>query len=186
MSLLLNHPRALEKARAEIDNYVGTNRLIDEPDLSKLPYLHNIIQETFRLFPAAPLLLPHMSSDACQIGGFDIPGGTMLLVNAWQIHRDPTIWEDPGSFKPERFEGVKVESSKLMPFGMGRRVCPGSGLAQRVVGLALGSLIQCFEWERIGGEEVDLAEGKGVTMPKAVPLEAKCKARHFAQKVLSA
>ena len=125
MCLLLNNPRMLEKARAEIDTYVGTNRLIDEPDLSKLPYLHNIIQETFRLCPPGPLLVPHESSDDCKIGGYDVPRGTILFVNAWEIHRDPKVWDDPTSFKPERYEGLKVEASRLMPFGMGRRSCPG-------------------------------------------------------------
>ncbi|THF97606.1 hypothetical protein TEA_010987 [Camellia sinensis var. sinensis] len=109
--------------------------------------------------------------------GFNVPCGTLLLVNAWAIHRDPKVWDDPTSFKLERFEGREVEGHKLMPFGMGRRACPGAGLAQRVVGLALGSLIQCFEWERVSEEVVDLTEGKGLNMPKAEPLEAMCKAR---------
>ncbi|CAL5367029.1 unnamed protein product [Camellia sinensis] len=177
MSLLVNHPEVLKKARAEIDTHVGQDRLIDEHDLSKLHYLQAIISETFRLFPAAPLLVPHVSSDDCIIGGFNVPSDTLLLVNAWAIHRDPKIWDDPTSFKPERFEGGEVEGHKLMPFGMGRRSCPGAGLAQRVVGLALGSLIQCFEWERVTEEAVNLTEGKGLTMPKAEPLEAMCKAR---------
>lgn len=109
MSLLLNHPEVLEKARVELETHVGNDRLIDEEDLSKLPYLQCIISETFRLFPAAPMLVPHQSSDDCKIGGYDIPRGTMLLVNAWAIHRDPKVWDDPTSFMPERFEGVEVE-----------------------------------------------------------------------------
>ncbi|KAI7984569.1 Cytochrome P450 81Q32 [Camellia lanceoleosa] len=177
MSLLVNHPEVLKKARAEINAHVGQGHLIDEHDISKLHYLQAIISETFRLFPAAPLLVPHVSSDGCIIGGFNVPRGTLLLVNAWAIHRDPKVWDDPTSFKPERFEGGEMEGYKLMPFGMGRRACPGAGLAQRVVGLALGSLIQCFEWERVTKEAVDLTEGKGLTMPKAEPLEAMCKAR---------
>ncbi|GMP84426.1 hypothetical protein CsSME_00037960 [Camellia sinensis var. sinensis] len=177
MSLLVNHPEVLKKVRAEINTHVGQDRLIDEHDLPKLHYLQAVISETFRLFPTVPLLVPHVSSDDCTIGGFNIPRGTMLLVNAWAIHRDPKVWDDPTSFKPERFEGREVEGHKLMPFGMGRRACPGTGLAQRVVGLALGSLIQCFEWERVTKKAIDLMEGKGVTMPKAVPLEAMCKAR---------
>ncbi|KAL7231680.1 hypothetical protein ACSBR2_009836 [Camellia fascicularis] len=177
MSLLVNHPEVLKKARAEIDTHVGQDRLIDEHDLSKLHYLQAIISETFRLFPAAPLLVPHISSDDCIIGGFNVPRDTLLLVNAWAIHCDPKVWDDPTNFKPERFEGGEVEGHKLIPFGMGRRACPGAGLAQRVVGLALGSLIQCFEWERVTEEAVDLKEGKGLTMPKAEPLEVMCKAR---------
>ncbi|KAL3526829.1 hypothetical protein ACH5RR_011485 [Cinchona calisaya] len=184
LSLLLNHPEVLEKAKVEIEAQVGSDRLIDEHDLSNLPYLHNIILETLRLFPAAPMLVPHESSADCKIGGYNIPRGTILLVNAWAIHRDPNVWNDPTSFKPERFEGIEVEPSKLMPFGMGRRSCPGSGLAQRVVGLTLGSLIQSFDWKRISEEKIDLAEGKGLTMPKVKPLEAMCKARNIIDKVV--
>ncbi|KAL3526830.1 hypothetical protein ACH5RR_011486 [Cinchona calisaya] len=125
------------------------------------------------------MLVPHESSADCKNGGYNIPRGTILLVNAWAIHRNPNVWDDSTSFKPERFEGVEVEPSKLMPFGMGRRSCPGSGLAQRVVGLTLGSLIQSFDWKRISEEEIDLAEGKGATIPKAKPLEAMCKARNI-------
>ncbi|KAL7231729.1 hypothetical protein ACSBR2_009877 [Camellia fascicularis] len=103
----------------------------------------------------------------------------MLLVNAWAIHRDAKVWNDPTSFKPERFEGGEVEGHKLMPFGMGMRACPGASLAQRVVGLALGSLIQCFEWERATENVVDLTEGIGLTMPKVESLEVMCKAREI-------
>ncbi|KAE8125083.1 hypothetical protein FH972_019919 [Carpinus fangiana] len=177
LSNLLNHPYILKKARVELDNQVGEENLMNESDLSKLQYLQSIISETLRLYPAAPLLIPHMSSDDCTIGGQDIPRSTMLLVNAWAIHRDPKVWDDATNFKPERFECGEADKHKLMPFGLGRRSCPGAGLAQRTVGLALGSLIQCFEWERVGEEEVDMTEGNGITMPKAVALEAMCKAR---------
>lgn len=177
MSVLLNHPHILRKARDEIDTIIGQHRFVEESDLPKLNYLQNIISETFRLFPAAPLLLPHESSADCTVGGYDVPRGTFLLVNAWAIHRDPNLWDEPMRFKPERFENEDSETRKLMPFGMGRRSCPGAGLAQRVVGLALGSLIQCFEWERISEKEIDLVEGTGLTMPKAEPLVALCKPR---------
>ncbi|KAM7514385.1 hypothetical protein LguiA_003968 [Lonicera macranthoides] len=185
MSLLLNHPEVLEKARVELDNNVSHDHLVDEADLSKLPYLQCIIHETLRLFPVAPLLVPHVSSDDCTIGGFDIPRGTMLLANAWAIHRDPKVWVDPTSFRPERFESGQNEGYKFVPFGMGRRQCPGAGLANRVMSLSLAALIQCFEWERVDEELVDLTEGKGLTMPKAKPLEAMCKAREQMINVLS-
>ncbi|XP_010440785.1 PREDICTED: cytochrome P450 81D1-like [Camelina sativa] len=183
LSNLLNHPDVLSKARAEIDNRVGLDRLIQESDLSELPYLKNIVLETLRLYPATPLLVPHMASEDCKVGSYDMPRGTTLLVNAWAIHRDPNTWDDPDSFKPERFE-KEGETQKLMAFGLGRRSCPGSGLAQRIVGLAVGSLIQCFEWERVGNEEVDMKEGVGNTVPKAIPLQAVCKARPFLHQIL--
>ena len=185
MSNLLNHPSMLRKLKDEIDSQVGQERLIDEPDLSKLPYLQNIIYETLRLHPPAPVLIPHMSSADCVVGGYDVPRGTMLLVNAWAIHRDPALWEDPLSFKPERFEIREGENFKMLPFGLGRRACPGIALAHRGVGLTLGSLIQCSEWERVGKEEVDMEEGIGLTLPKAQPLEAMCKARPIMHKILS-
>ncbi|XP_022895387.1 cytochrome P450 81E8-like [Olea europaea var. sylvestris] len=183
MSLLLNHPNVLQKASDELNTHISLNGLISEQDLSNLPYLKNIILETFRMFPAGPLLLPHESSADCKVQGYDVPRGTILLVNSWAIHRDPKVWDDPTSFRPERFEGKEVETHKLMPFGMGRRACPGSGLGQRMVGLALGSLIQCFEWKKVSGEKVDLSEGIGLTMPKKQPLEVMCKPRAIVHKV---
>ncbi|CAA0841006.1 cytochrome P450- family 81- subfamily D-polypeptide 5 [Striga hermonthica] len=186
MSALLNNPEKLHKARIEIDNVVGKDRLIKESDLSNLPYLQHVISETFRLFPAAPLLVPHEASSDCTIGGYHIPRGTILIVNAWAIHRDPKIWDDPTSFTPERFEAGEVGPTKLIPFGMGRRSCPGMGLAQRMVGLILGSLIQGFEWRRVDEALVDLAEGPGTSMPKVIPLEAMCKSRDVLQNVFGA
>ncbi|KAF3949470.1 hypothetical protein CMV_024658 [Castanea mollissima] len=184
MTNLLNHPNILKKARDEIDSQIGEEKLIEESDVSKLHYLQSIISETLRLYPAAPLLVPHMSSVDCTIGGYDVPSGTMLLVNAWAIHRDPKVWDDATSFRPERFENGEVEGHKLIPFGIGRRTCPGAGLAQRTVSLTLGLLIQSFEWERVTIEEVDINEGSGITMPKAMPLEAMCKARPIMHKLL--
>ncbi|KAK2657566.1 hypothetical protein Ddye_010618 [Dipteronia dyeriana] len=179
MSNLLNNPKVLKKARDELDTQVGQQRLIEEHDLPKLEYLQSIISETLRLYPAGPLLVPHMSSSDCILGGYDIPADTILLVNVWAIHRDPNLWDEPTSFKPERFDTVNGEISetnkKLMAFGVGRRACPGMGLAQRTMGLALGSLIQCFEWERVDEKEIDMTEGKGLTMPKVEPLVANCK-----------
>nr|XP_043614590.1 cytochrome P450 81Q32-like [Erigeron canadensis] len=184
MSLLLNHPNVLRKARAELNKYIGHERLVQEADLPNLPYLQCVINETLRLFPSAPLLVPHEPSEDCTIGGYNVARGTIVIVNAWAIHRDPAVWEDPLSFKPERFENVDKEGYRFIPFGMGRRQCPGSGLAGRVVGLTLASLIQCFEWKRIGEELVGLSEGNGLTMPKKEPLQAMCKTRKEMSHVL--
>ncbi|CAL5017979.1 unnamed protein product [Urochloa decumbens] len=185
MSLLLNHPDALKKAQAEIDAAVGTSRLISPDDLPRLRYLHRVINETLRLYPAAPLLMPHESSADCKIGGYDVPRGTMVLVNAYAIHRDATAWADPAEFRPERFEaGGEAEGRLLIPFGMGRRKCPGETLALRTVGLVLGTLVQCFDWGRVGGVEVDMSERGGLTVARAVPLEAVCRPRACMRGVL--
>ncbi|KAM7265536.1 hypothetical protein ACFE04_003219 [Oxalis oulophora] len=185
MSCLLNHKNILNKLKSEINLEVGDGKLLDESDTAKLPYLQNVISETLRLYPPAPLLSPHFSSDECKIGGYDMPPKTMLLVNAWSIHRDPSSWKDAESFRPERFENVKTEDHMFLPFGMGRRSCPGVSLANRVMRLTLGLLIQCFEWERIGDEEIDMTEDRGITIPKLVPLEAMCKARPIVNKHFS-
>ena len=133
MSLLLNHPDVMKKARVvELDTHVRKDRLMEESDFPKLHYLQSIISETLRLFPAAPVLVPRMSSDNCQIGGFNIQRDTILLVNVWAIHRDPKLWKDGTSFKPERFENGESETYKLLPFGLRKRACPGVGLANRV------------------------------------------------------
>ena len=187
LSLLLNNPQILKKAQNEIDKVVGHDRLIDESDVAKLPYLQCIIRETMRMHPAGPLLVPHESSEDCVVGGFQIPRGTMLLVNMWVIQNDPKIWDDATKFKPERFggfEGVR-DGFKLLPFGSGRRSCPGEGLAMRMVGLTLGSLLQCFDWVGVSKEMVDMTEGTGLSMSKAQPLLAKCNPRPSMVNLLS-
>lgn len=185
----MNSPSVLVKARAEIDTEIGQDRMMDEADLPKLHYLQNVISETLRLYPAAPVLIPHMSSDDCTIGGFHVPRNTMVIVNAWAIHRDPELWHDSTSFMPERFHrhggGGGGGQIPVMPFGMGRRACPGAPLARRLLGLTLGSLIQCFDWKSVTEEKVDMSESNGITMPKAEPLEPMCSARPIIGKVLS-
>uniref|UniRef100_A0A7N0TIZ4 Cytochrome P450 n=1 Tax=Kalanchoe fedtschenkoi TaxID=63787 RepID=A0A7N0TIZ4_KALFE len=187
LSLLLNNPEKLKKAQSELDSIIGPGRLVDESDLPKLKYLRAIINETLRMYPAAPLLVPHYSSSDCTVQGFHVPRGTLVFANAWALHRDPEVWDEPLSFRPERFENVEECSYayKLIPFGTGRRSCPGASMGNKVVGLALAALIQCFDWERIGEEEVDMRESNGLTMPKLTPLEAMCRPRSHAVDFLS-
>lgn len=188
MTQLLNHPEVLAKAKAEIDTKIGQDRSLQETDIANLSYLQAIISETFRLHPPAPMLLTHYSSHDCTVAGYNIPRGTMLLVNAWAIHRDPKLWDDPTTFRPERFLGAGngLQSNKLIPFGIGRRACPGETMALRFIGLTLGLLIQCYEWKKAGGcEKVDMTEGGGITIHKVKPLETMCKARPIMDKVLS-
>ncbi|KAK8968729.1 Isoflavone 2'-hydroxylase [Platanthera guangdongensis] len=177
MSLLLNNPEKMKKARAEIDDNIGHSRLLRESDLSNLSYLHCIISETLRLYPAAPVIVALESSSACMMDGYEVPSDTMLLVNVYSIHRNPEVWHEPEKFIPERFQSSRAEGSVVMPFGLGRRRCPGEAFADRVIGLVLGSMIQCFEWERVGNYEVDMMEGASLTLPKVVPLEAVCTPR---------
>ncbi|MCD9637699.1 hypothetical protein HAX54_021136, partial [Datura stramonium] len=128
------------------------------------------------------------SSGECVVGGFRVPRGTMLLVNLCAIQNDAKLWEEPNEFKPERFMDIKGQRDgfRLMPFGYGRRGCPGENLAMHVAaGLALGSLIQCFECQRVSEELVDMTEGPGLTMPKAIPLLAKCRPRQNIDNLLS-
>ncbi|XVF39854.1 hypothetical protein PTKIN_Ptkin01aG0065900 [Pterospermum kingtungense] len=187
MSLLLNHPEALQKVRAEIDSHVGHERLLNESDLANLPYLRCVVHETLRLYPPAPVLLPHCSSEDCMVSGYEIPKGTQLIVNVWAIQRDPSVWVEPNKFKPERFQGVLEEKGgvKYLPFGQGRRICPGATKGLRLVLLALGAAIQCFEWEKIGSEMVDMTPGTGLALSKGRPLEALCCPRPELIKLLS-
>ncbi|GMI91111.1 cytochrome P450, family 81, subfamily K, polypeptide 2 [Hibiscus trionum] len=187
MSLLLKHPEVLERVRAEIVSHVGHERLLNDSDLANLPYLGCVVNEVLRLYPPAPLLLPHYSSEDCRVGGYEVPKGTLLMVHAWAIHRDPSVWDEPTKFKPERFEGSleEKEGSKYLPFGLGRRACPGAAMGLRLILLALGVAIQCFEWEKVGSDKVDMTPGNGTFLLKAIPLEALCSPRPGLLKLLS-
>lgn len=186
MSLLLNHPAVFRKARTEIDAHVGPTQLVEDSDLPSLPYLRCIVNETLRLYPVGPLLVPHFSSADATLGGYHIPKETVLLVNAWALHRDPGVWEEPLAFRPERFEGDANTGYKFVAFGVGRRACPGSNLAMRMVMLTLATWIQCFDWESVDGGAVDMEEsGKALTMGKIHDLVAICRPRASKTTLLS-
>ncbi|CAN4122608.1 unnamed protein product [Withania somnifera] len=178
LRLLLAHPETFHKLRAEIDSNVGNERLLNESDFAKLPYLHCVINETLRLYPPLPLLLPHYPLEDCTIGGYDVPKHTILMVNAWAIHRDPKLWDEPEKFKPERFEGMEGEKEgfnyKFVPFGMGRRACSGANMAMRSVSLVLGSLVQWFDWKNVEEKNfsTDACSNSRVTSSKDEPWEA--------------
>ncbi|MFS7910316.1 putative cytochrome P450 [Helianthus anomalus] len=185
-ALLLNHPQVLQKAQNEIDNNVGNKRFLNQSDIDNLPYLKCIVNETMRLYPAAPLLVPHESSKDCKVGGYNVPKGTMLMVNVWAIHNDPNTWEKPRNFNPERFEGiVGKDEFKLMPFGHGLRSCPGKHMAMRVITMALGSLVHCFDWGVFGEERVDMTEQTGLALFKDKPLMVVCRPRSKMNDLLS-
>ncbi|XP_006850107.3 cytochrome P450 93A3 [Amborella trichopoda] len=179
---LINNHDIFAMARDEIFSVVGRQRVVEESDIPNLPYLQAIVKETLRLHPTGPLIVRESTQD-CKVGGYDIPKGAQLFVNVWALGRDPNSWEDPLKFKPERFivesggtnVDVKGQNFHLLPFGSGRRMCPGTSLALLVVQTALASLIQCFDFrvhnssQDMGGNKVDMEEGRGLTLPRAHP-----------------
>nr|WNT44089.1 CYP82C157 [Corydalis yanhusuo] len=178
LSLLLNHRHVIKKAQAELDTHVGKDRQVDESDIKNLIYLQAIVKETLRLYPAAPLAVPHQAMEDCTIGGFGVPAGTCVFINIWKIQRDPNVWTDPTEFKPERFLTSTYgeidftgQHFELIPFGAGRRKCPGISLAAHVLHLTLARLIHEFELRTPLDAPVDMSEGLGITLPKATPLE---------------
>uniref|UniRef100_A0A803MA94 Cytochrome P450 n=1 Tax=Chenopodium quinoa TaxID=63459 RepID=A0A803MA94_CHEQI len=135
-----------------------------------MSYIHWIMYETLRLFPPEPILFPQCSSKDCTVGGFHVNKGTMIYVNAWAIQRDPSLWDEPNVFKPERFE-YETQGYKFFPFGIGKRSCPATAFATRSFTFALPTLIQCFDWEAATKIGVNIG-------PKEKPLlEAICHLR---------
>nr|AGO03797.1 cytochrome P450-like protein [Tanacetum cinerariifolium]AXL93714.1 Cytochrome P450 [Tanacetum cinerariifolium] len=177
LCLLLNNPKALRTVQEEIDEHVGRDRPVEESDMKNLLYLGAVIKETMRLYPAAPLAVPHESTEDCVVSGYNVPKGTRLLINLWKLHRDPNIWSDPEEFKPERFMttnkdiDVKGRHYDLLPFGSGRRMCPGIYFALQAMHLTLATLIQQFELVKPTDEQIDMSERSGLTTSKATPLE---------------
>lgn len=177
MAELLQNPDELRKARQELLTIIGTERPVQELDVDKLPYLQAVVKETMRLHPAGPLLLPYKAKADTEVSGYILPKGIQVFVNAWAIARDPNYWVEPTKFRPERFLGSSVHykgrNFQYIPFGAGRRVCPGMQLGGRMVHLMVASLVQAFDWRLPGGmspEELDMEEKFGVTLKKAVSL----------------
>ncbi|RLM62032.1 Cytochrome P450 76C4 [Panicum miliaceum] len=182
MAELLRNPTAMGKVRAEINGALGGKDAIEEPDAAGLPYLHAVMKEAMRLHPVAPILLPRRAAeDGVEIGGYAVPKGSTVIFNAWAIMRDPVCWERPDEFRPERFldEAAKVDfrgkDFEFIPFGSGRRVCPGVPMAERVVPLILASLLRAFEWrlpDGMSSEKLDVREKFTTANVMAVPLKA--------------
>jgi cytochrome P450 len=143
---LLHNPEALSKAKTELEQEIGKGNPMEESDIARLPYLQAVVKETFRLHPVVPFLLARKAEADVEINGYIIPKGAQVLVNAWAIGRDPSSWEKANSFMPEWFLGSEIDfkgrNFELIPFGGGRRICPGLPLAIRMLHLMLGSLIQ--------------------------------------------
>lgn len=179
MTELLRNPEKMAKAQTEIDQILGRDRSIQESDTSKLPYIQAIVKETLRLHPPAPFLVPHKADKKAELGGYVVPKDAQIWVNVWSIGHDPSVWPNPLMFMPERFLerdiDVKGRDFELIPFGAGRRTCPGMPLAHRMMHLMLASLLQSFGWKYHGGASsvaIDVEEKFGITLQKARPLQA--------------
>ncbi|KAH9568079.1 hypothetical protein CY35_03G058600, partial [Sphagnum magellanicum] len=181
MAELLLQPNIMKHAQKELDNLVGTNRLVEESDLQDLPYIQAILKETFRLHPPAPFLVPHHSIEPCQVQGYTIPAKTRVIVNVWAIGRDPNPWENPLKFDPDRFMkhpeiDVQGQDFSLLPFGSGRRGCPGRSFGMLVVQIMLARLLQSFDWSLPNNRhDLDMSERFGLDLKKA---EALCAMAH--------
>jgi cytochrome P450 len=177
MSELLHNPETLQKARKELLEVIGPEGEIKESDIDRLSYIHAIVKETLRLHPPVPLLLPYLAENNAEVCGYTIYKENQVLINAWSISRDPQYWTDPLSFKPERFLGSNVDFKgrdfEYIPFGAGRRICPGLPLAHRMVNLMLASILHAFNWKLPNGitpRNLDMTEQYGITLKKAVSL----------------
>ncbi|KAG7572617.1 Cytochrome P450 superfamily [Arabidopsis suecica] len=179
MAEIMNNSYILERLREEIESVVGNTRLVQETDLPNLLYLQATIKEGLRLHPLVPLVLRTVQ-EGCTIGGFYVPKKTTLVVNGYAIMRDPDNWEDPLEFKPERFldssrssqkDAIKEEVLNYIPFGSGRRGCPGANLAYVSVGTSIGVMVQCFDW-KIKGDKINMNEAPGkISLTMAHPLK---------------
>ncbi|KAL1830857.1 hypothetical protein DCAR_0100806 [Daucus carota subsp. sativus] len=171
---MMNKPQIIQKVQEELDIVVGRNNMVEESQLPKLPYLYAVMKEVLRLHPILPLLVPHCPSETCVVGGYTVPKGSRVFINVWSIHRDPSIWEKPLEFIPERFLDGQWDYSgkdfKYFPFGSGRRICAGIAMAENMFLFSLASLLHSFDWKLPEGQKLDLSERFGIVLKKKVPL----------------
>ncbi|XP_059295871.1 cytochrome P450 98A2-like [Lycium ferocissimum] len=177
MAELVKNPRVQQKVQEELDRVIGSDRIVNETDISKLSYLQYVVKESLRLHPPTPLMLPHMAGNNAKVGGYNIPKGSVVHVNVWALGREPRIWKDPLQFWPERFMKEDVDMKghdyRLLPFGSGRRTCPGTNLAINLVTSMLAHLLHHFVWSLPSGvevEDVDMMESPGTVTYMQTPL----------------
>ncbi|CAI0431266.1 unnamed protein product [Linum tenue] len=177
LSNLLNNRRAMAALKQEIDEKVGKDRIVEDSDLENLTYLHAVIRETLRMNPAGPISVPRVASEDITIRGYHVPKGTRFFANFWKLHRNPEMFPEPDEFRPERFheKEVKVDiygrDFEYLPFGTGRRSCPGMNFGMQVVQLTAARLIQAFDFGTPFDLPVDMTEADSTTLAKAKPLE---------------
>ncbi|XP_016186154.1 cytochrome P450 76C2-like [Arachis ipaensis] len=178
MAELLHNPEKMFKVKEELHQALGKNGKIEESNISKLPYLNAIVKETLRLHPPAPFLVPHKAIDYVELGGFTVPKHAQILVNVWSMGRDSSIWANPNLFEPERFLDSDIDfkgkSFEYIPFGAGRRICPGLPFASRSIHFILASLLYHFHWklaDEMKPQDMDMNYTFGFTLHKTQPLQ---------------
>lgn len=180
MAELLKNPEAMKKVQQELQEVVGSNNEVEESHLHQLTYLEAVIKETLRRHPPLPLAGPRTSNQATIIGGYKILKGTRIFLNVGLIQNDPDIWENASQFKPERFLG-SINAGKYdslgnnfsyLPFGSGRRVCPGISLADRMGKYMIASFLHMFEWRLPEGANLDLSDKFGIVVKLKEPVVA--------------
>jgi cytochrome P450 len=171
MSEMMKNPRVREKAQAELRQIFSGKKRISETDLEKATYLKLVIKETLRLHSPFPLLIPRECIELTRIDGYDIPKKTTILINAWAIARDPQYWNDAERFIPERFDDnfidFKENNFEYIPFGGGRRMCPGMTFGLTSVMFSLAILLYHFNWKlpnQMKPEDLDMIEDFGLTI----------------------
>ncbi|XP_038905529.1 3,9-dihydroxypterocarpan 6A-monooxygenase [Benincasa hispida] len=183
MGELLNRRESLQELRKEITSVIGNKKMVEESDLPNLPYLRAVVNETLRLHPSAPIIIRECLDD-CNINGLLIKAKTRVLVNAYAVMKDPESWSDPDKFLPERFlKGsldnigthrmeMKGQNFRYIPFGSGKRGCPGASLALLVFPCAIATMVQRFDWKTSGdgSGNIDLTPGSGFAAEMATPL----------------
>ncbi|CAN1804726.1 Trimethyltridecatetraene synthase [Linum perenne] len=180
MSELMKQPKLIEKATKELDEVVGRERWVEERDIPNLPFIDAIMKETMRKHPVAVLLAPHLALEDCTLGGYDVAKDTRVFINTWSMGRDPSVWAHPEEFMPERFLGelnmdVKGQCYELLPFGSGRRMCPGYSLGLKMISSTLANLLHGFDWklpQGVAPEDLSMDEVYGLATPRKYPLVA--------------
>ncbi|KAL8465622.1 hypothetical protein ACS0TY_034924 [Phlomoides rotata] len=177
MTELLRHPKILKKLQNEVRGIVKDKHDITEHDLEQMHYLKAVIKETLRCHTPIPLLVPRVARKDARVMGYHVSAGTMVMINAWAIGRDPASWDEPEKFRPERFLNSSVDFKgldfELIPFGAGRRGCPGIAFAISTNEFVLANLVRNFDWKLPDeGKDLDMSERPGVAIRKAVPLLA--------------